>query len=259
MSDNWMQCIIRAAEMGFDGIELFGSEYENEQCMERSLLRNYAVAAREKRIQLSAHPWMNWSNLPISDARANLHKLFECCVSMEMREINIHFAFLTDRNQGFKRLFDILDPEIPFLAKHQATVLFENVPAHGIRELGSEVEDFDNLFDHYGIESPVMMTIDTGHAHIAKNMQPLMARWGKRWRYTHINDNDGLNDCHWRPGQGTVDWNLIASLAKQVSYEGPLMMEYNYSGLSDAMPVLTKAFTEEGYRLAPLIIREPDR
>jgi hypothetical protein len=48
------------------------------------------------------------------------------------------------------RLFAVVDPEIEFLAAHNITLLFENTPAHGTGELGSEIADFDALFEHYG-------------------------------------------------------------------------------------------------------------
>jgi sugar phosphate isomerase/epimerase len=253
MRDNWKQCITRAAESGFDGIELFGSEYEDESKMEKGLFREYARLSGEVKIQLSAHPWMEWSNLPQKKLTEKLQRLLEYCASMEMKEVNIHLAFLTSREQGMDRLFTSVDQCISFLREHKMTLLFENVPAHGFRELGSEVADFDALFAHYSSDSPVMSTIDTGHAHIEKTIETLAVKWPGRWRYTHIHDNNGLEDLHRRPGQGTLDWNELARCARKAGYTGPLMMEYSFSEVPEAMPVLTQAFNREGFSVKPLI------
>jgi sugar phosphate isomerase/epimerase len=248
---DWRHCITLAAETGFDGIELFGSDYDDETLMKPDLLRDLAALARQKNIILSAHPWMDWSSLSMPLMGTKFRQLLEYCAVMEIREINCHLAFFTDRNQGFDRLFSVVDNQIPFLCEHAMTLLFENVPAHGFRELGSEPADFDELFAHYSSD-PIMLTIDNGHANIEKTMKSLSVRWGSRWRYTHINDNDGIEDRHWWPGAGSVDWRLVAECARKVAYCGPLMMEYSFDKLSRAMPVLTQAYADAGFSIAAL-------
>jgi sugar phosphate isomerase/epimerase len=244
--DDWKTCIIKANETGFDGIELFGNDYEREEKMENSLLHSYAVLARQLGIRLSGHPWMEWADLPLDRLNKKLKQLLEYCARMEIQEINIHFAFLTDRSRGFDRIFEVLDECIIFLRAHAMTLLFENVPSHGIRELGSEVADFDELFAHYGVDDPIMLTIDNGHAHIEGITKPLASRWGKRWRYTHISDNDGINDLHRMPGEGSVDWDELALCAATSSYTGPLMMEYAFEKIPAALQVMIPSFGENG-------------
>jgi sugar phosphate isomerase/epimerase len=253
MKDDWAACITKAAETGFDGIELT-MKYEEGGSMEKSRLEFLAKTARDHSLRLSAHPWMDWVELPLEQAREKLRRLLEYCVVLEMREVNIHLGFLANRDQGVERLFSITDPVIPFLAEHGVTLLFENVPSHNIRELGSEAGDFDRLFTHYDQETPVMMTIDTGHAHIEKIIEALAGRWGSRWRYTHVHDNDGREDRHWRPGQGAIGWKALAALMERIGYHGPLMMEYDFIGLPEAMPVLTDALAVGNFSIRPLRI-----
>jgi sugar phosphate isomerase/epimerase len=246
MRDDWKTCIIKAKEMGFDGIELFGNDYEKEAKMENDLLRSYAVLARQLGIRLSGHPWMEWADIPLDGLKKKLNQLFEYCVRMEMKEVNIHLAFLTDRDQGLDRIFNVLDECVVFLKNHAMNILFENVPSHGIREIGSELADFDKLFTHYGADDPVMLTIDSGHAHIEGITRSLASLWGNRWRYTHINDNDGIDDLHWMPGEGNMDWDEFAIYADAASYAGPLMMEYALEKVPAALRVMIPLFGEKG-------------
>ena len=256
--DDWKRCIIATAEAGFDGIELLGAEFEDENRMDKNLLRVYAETARNSGVKLSAHPFVEWAKYPVSLAQAKWKKLLDYCATMEAGEIIMHFAFLTDREQGWKRLYQILDPEIGFLASHNITLLFENVPDHGIRELGSETADFCELFRHYGSDTPVMLNLDTGHAQIMGITRELTTQCGNRWLYTHIHDNNGINDSHSIPGTGVGNWDELALCAKNANYTGPLIMEYPNTEIPQALPLLIKSFNKKGFLLAPLKNTFPD-
>ena len=205
--ENWIDCIDRAKAMGFDGVELFSGEgginfadMSEERCME------IARHAKETGVHISAHPWVNWEHLPESELIERYRALIERCIRMDMLEINMHLHFLATREQGMERVFAATDPCIGLLKQANAILLYEDVPEHGERELGSSAADFDQLFAHYGPDSNVMMNIDSGHAHIMQHLDHLVDKHGSRWRYTHIDDNDGLNDLHRIPGCGAMGY-----------------------------------------------------
>ena len=77
-----------------------------------------------------------------------------------------------------------------------------------------------------------MMNVDTGHAHIMHQIAPLCEDFGAYWKYTHINDNDGLNDLHLAPGCGTLDIDAVAHAARRANYTGILTMEYEKPDLA---------------------------
>ncbi|MEG2702602.1 MAG: hypothetical protein RSA65_08300, partial [Clostridia bacterium] len=47
---NWLDCVASAAEMGFDGLELFGTEYEQPELMSPERLDALAKAAQAKKL-----------------------------------------------------------------------------------------------------------------------------------------------------------------------------------------------------------------
>ena len=251
--NDWIACLERAKRMGFEGVELFGGEnginltdMPEERCM--------AVAARARALgmRLSVHPWVEWENLSEAELLARYRALIGRCIRMEAQEINMHLHFLASRGQGMRRVFAATDPCVEMLEQANATLLYENVPEHGARELGSEAMDFEKLFGHYGSESPVKLNIDTGHAHIMHQIAPLTEDYGDRWRYTHIHDNDGLSDLHKAPGAGTLDFAAFAERSKQAGYTGVLMMEFHETGLSQGMPVLEDAYGRAGFGLTEI-------
>ncbi len=249
---DWNACIVQAAEMGFDGIELFGGDYALREKMEPARLSALRRAAAAHGIALSAHPWVEWAALPPEALVSGTQWLLENCARLGAREVNVHMAFFTDRGAGLERLFDAFDPCLPLLEAEGMTLLFENVPGHGLREIGSEPDDFASLFSHYGPDAPVMMTMDNGHAHIMGCTREMAERFAGRWRYAHIDDNDGLEDLHLRPGEGNVDWDDLADCARRAGYAGPLMMEYPQAGLEEGLAVVRRAFEGAGYALRTL-------
>ena len=250
--DDWIVCLEQSKKMSFTGVELFGGEGETAfEDMSDERCAAIARKAAELNIRISAHPWVNWEHLPEGELISRYRALIEKCIRMGMKEINMHLHFLATRDQGMRRVFAATDACIGLFEKAGVMLLYENVPEHGCRELGSEAEDFAELFAHYGPETPVMLNIDSGHAHIMGQIDALSA-FGARWRYTHINDNDGVSDLHVAPGAGTLDFAAFAQAAKQAGYTGPLMMEYSASALAAGMPVLEEAYAEAGYALTPV-------
>jgi len=254
-NDNWIECLDWAKNAGFSGVEFFQGEagvpIENlsvERCV------HIAEHAKKLGIASVAHPWVEWSQLPIDELITAYKSLVLRCAALGVTYINMHMNFISDRKQGMTRLFKATDAILPMLCEKNIVLLYENVPEYGVRDLGSEAGDFAALFRCYSADVPVKMNIDTGHAHIMHTLQPIAEDFGDRWAYTHINDNNQLKDIHLAPGDGTLDFALVANLAKQAGYTGPLLMEYNHAGLATGMSELNRTYGAEGYvlgRIAP--------
>ena len=254
---DWIACLDRAKALGFDGVELFAgengvnfSEMPEERCAE------IARRARTLNLGLSVHPWVNWDQLDEDDMAARFQALIDRCIRMGVCAVNMHMHFLATRRDGMRRVFAATDPCLERLADAGVMLLYENVPEHGKRELGSEVIDFERLFDRYGADANVMLNIDSGHAHIMHQIAPLAEDYGDRWHYTHINDNDGLADLHIEPGAGTLDFAAFARAARGAEYAGILMMEYHERGLAKGMPVLEQNYGAVGYSMTTIF---PDK
>jgi sugar phosphate isomerase/epimerase len=50
---------------------------------------------------------------------------------------------------------------------------------------------------------------------------------GKKIAAVHFSDYDGLDERHWMPGEGIIDWRSIVAALSEVGYEGPLLYEVN--------------------------------
>ena len=74
------------------------------------------------------------------------------------------------------------------------------------------------------------IVLDSGHAHIAGDIDGLVELSGRRLRNLHLHDNDGRGDQHRLPGDGTTDWAPFMRGLHDGGYEGPLMLEVEMSG-----------------------------
>ncbi|NHN34508.1 sugar phosphate isomerase/epimerase family protein [Paenibacillus agricola] len=71
---------------------------------------------------------------------------------------------------------------------------------------------------------------DTGHGHITSLDQAAsISTLGSRLKTTHIQDNDGTNDQHLLPYQGTIPWNEVVQTLKRIGYTGDFTYETHNS------------------------------
>jgi len=46
----------------------------------------------------------------------------------------------------------------------------------------------------------------------------------------HISDYDGIDEKHWMPFKGSIDWGDFANALSEISYEGAFIYEANIDG-----------------------------
>ncbi len=66
---------------------------------------------------------------------------------------------------------------------------------------------------------------DIGHAHLTGRMQDEFESMKPRIRSTHIHDNDGKEDQHLFPGEGTIDWSRAMQFLTSKPDQYPLLLE----------------------------------
>lgn len=67
---------------------------------------------------------------------------------------------------------------------------------------------------------------DSSHDWKCNRDRPWLLRWlGSRLAVTHLSDNDGVEDRHWLPGNGVVDWSAIAEVFPSQAYGGSIHLE----------------------------------
>ncbi|MCL2487071.1 MAG: sugar phosphate isomerase/epimerase [Oscillospiraceae bacterium] len=91
---------------------------------------------------------------------------------------------------------------------------------------------------------------DSGHHNCRNPGDDMMGRHGSRLMALHLHDNDGSDDQHLLPFDGTTDWPAIMASIAGTGYTGPTALEVMNGGYERLSPeeFLAAAF-ERGKRL----------
>jgi sugar phosphate isomerase/epimerase len=87
--------------------------------------------------------------------------------------------------------------------------------------LGNSAQEIEALISvHPGIG----ICCDVNHL-FKEPPEAFIRKLGSRIITTHISDNDGLDEKHWMPGEGVLNWKEIITAFAETGYSGPFMYE----------------------------------
>lgn len=72
--------------------------------------------------------------------------------------------------------------------------------------------------------------LDTGHAHLAGDLYPLVHKMAPYLRLLHVHDNRGHGDDHLPPGDGRIDWLILLKELAAAHFHGALILELGGGG-----------------------------
>jgi sugar phosphate isomerase/epimerase len=118
----------------------------------------------------------------------------------------------------FDSAFSSLDEIRVFAAQRGVEVLLENIPnAFSTAARLNEFLAQTHLDMNY--------CFDAGHAHMSNGVEAEFELMKERIRSTHLHDNDGKEDQHVFPRQGTIDWARVIRLLASRPGQYPLLLE----------------------------------
>jgi sugar phosphate isomerase/epimerase len=114
-----------------------------------------------------------------------------------------------------------------------------------VGELTSNTEALMRLLDAVDDDN-LGVILDTAHQHAQKEMLPLsIEKLGKRIRYVHVADNDGLVNRHLPPGTGNIDWDETFLALKRQGFDGFYAIDLEQLPDLDQRFLDVKRFLEE--------------
>lgn len=116
-------------------------------------------------------------------------------------------------------------------------LLLENMLAH---LLFGHVRDMMYLLGEINT-CEVGACLDTGHAHLAGEMDVVIQKLSGHLRMVHINDNWGDWDAHLPPGEGGIDWVRVLRELRGTRFNGVLVLELHGGGDEPVDAVLERA------------------
>ena len=222
--------IADVAAAGFTQCELFASKDlvdDRTAGQRRRILNQHGVWAR------TVHPQIADVNLAALDdsvreqAVATVASCFEpfaalggfaAIVHPSGREVS---ADLELHIGAFRRSLDTLTAQAESLGIRLAC---ENLQLKGQPRPLCRMEDLRRVVDDY--PSTVGICLDTGHAN-NNGLDPAdEARIaGERLIALHMQDTDAVEDRHWPPGLGTVNWRRVSAALIDIGFDGAWTFE----------------------------------
>lgn len=128
----------------------------------------------------------------------------------------------SDRKASMAALRRTLDEIVPFFSEIGACVNVELLPRSCI---GRTPEELEEAVAGYPEEN-VGICFDVNHLNGAPERVPVyLKRLAPRLRSLHLSDYDGIDECHWYPGLGILDWPAIMAAVRAVPQELLLIFE----------------------------------
>ena len=94
-----------------------------------------------------------------------------------------------------------------------AKICLETLPRSCLANTGEETAAIVDAVE--GID----VCMDVNHLLMEKSEDAVL-RLGKRIQTTHISDFDYVNERHWMPGEGKIDWKKLIAAFEKVGYDG---------------------------------------
>ncbi len=103
------------------------------------------------------------------------------------------------------------------------SVCVENLPRTCI---GNTIEEMSDLVS---CDKRLRICFDVNHLLVGTHAE-FLRKLGSRIAATHISDYDFVNERHWLPGEGKIDWCALADGFDAIGYEGAFTYEVGAKG-----------------------------
>jgi len=88
--------------------------------------------------------------------------------------------------------------------------------------LGNTADELLIIVNEVG--SGIGICFDSNHL-LKEKPEEFVAKTGKKIVTVHISDYDGLDEKHWLPGTGVINWTKVVNELVKGGYDGPFMYE----------------------------------
>ena len=109
-----------------------------------------------------------------------------------------------------------------YCAQYGARILVENLPRTC---LGRSKEDVKELLS---ADERLRCVFDTNHLLGGRCPVEFIREIGDKIVSLHVSDYDGVDEKHWLPGEGIVDWVALMDALDGIGYAGPILYELGY-------------------------------
>ena len=135
-----------------------------------------------------------------------------------------------DRKQRMECAKHTLFALAEYAKKYDAVIAVEDLPRTCLGHNSAEIEDLISAHPN------LRVCFDTNHL-LSEKDEDFVKKLGSKIITTHISDYDMVDEKHWLPGEGLIDWASLKSALEEVGYNGPWLYELRLCG---SMPTIDR-------------------
>lgn len=102
-----------------------------------------------------------------------------------------------------------------------AVIAVEDLPRTCLGNTAAEIAEL------ISVHPDLRVCFDTNHL-LTEDAADFVRSLGDKIITTHVSDYDFLNERHWLPGEGKLDWQSIVNALREVNYSGPWLYELGF-------------------------------
>lgn len=179
-------------------------------------------------------PFMPFDQIDISSTNEDLRRnTVELCKALieKGNKIGINLFIVhpsgepisdQDRKEKVSQAKKSLKELATFADKFHAKIAVEDLPRTC---LGNSSEEILELIS---ADERLKVCFDTNHL-LGEKIEKFIENVGEKIITTHISDYDFVNERHWLPGEGKIDWQNVLSAFEKIGYCGPWLYEIGFS------------------------------
>ena len=127
-----------------------------------------------------------------------------------------------DRAKRMKCAKESLRELAEFASQHEAVIAVEDLPRTCIGRDSAEIRELISVHD------ALYVCFDTNHL-LSEDPAHFVRELGDKIITTHVSDYDFVDERHWLPGEGKIDWKALYQAFLEVGYQGAWLYEIAFS------------------------------
>lgn len=128
----------------------------------------------------------------------------------------------SERSERMKCAKESLYSLAEIAKKNNAIIAVEDLPRSC---LGKNSDEIAALIS---VHEDLRVCFDTNHL-LEEDAVDFIHKIGDKIITTHISDYDFVNERHWLPGEGKIDWQAVLNALKDIDYKGVWLYEINFA------------------------------
>jgi L-ribulose-5-phosphate 3-epimerase len=204
---------------GFDGVLLWWGD-ENIDIDGRKENQPELVYKNGLFIENVHLPFSGVNNLWLDNINGDEHEKLiidsiKQCVSFKIPTVVMHLTRGDNPPQVSKVGLNRMKRIVEIAENSRVNIALENL---------KKPEYMDFIFQE--ISSPQLgFCYDSGHNNCFTPNRDFLAQYGSKLFALHLHDNDGIDDLHMLPFDGTIEWETIKNKINDLRYEGSISLE----------------------------------